>query len=360
MWRSELFRLQLRCSKALHRFWMRQLAIFGSARPPRPTVYPDPWNEKHRDLIGHLREQHLAGVEADDEAGVSLEIEMSRVIMLGAGAALGLSVNKVLESKATVVWWFWVAESLLVGSIAVSWLSLYLGTYIRRKRVQRKYAIYFGELDERISAVDQDRPPKYHNMLKGRHVAFELENRPRRLNDVLRVCSAALAGLGILLLLAALRSSVHPPETLPLRKSGPFTPVMATCRWVGCTVAPGQQKVTVRKKGYADWSRSMNIAGNAVCPIADLTAGSSLYVSTVRRKASQSFRCASLQPIGLPLRAERNPPIPHESAVWMGHPFLAPRVHVWAARCSAPAISTVESTSGKGQNRPRLLDESQM
>ena len=38
------------------------------------------------------------------------------------------------------------------------------------------------------------------------------------------------------------------------------------------SVAPGQHTVTVRKDGYADWSRSMNIAGNAVHLNADLTA----------------------------------------------------------------------------------------
>ena len=38
------------------------------------------------------------------------------------------------------------------------------------------------------------------------------------------------------------------------------------------SVAPGQHTVTVKKKGYADWSRSMNIAGNAVHLNADLTA----------------------------------------------------------------------------------------
>ena len=38
------------------------------------------------------------------------------------------------------------------------------------------------------------------------------------------------------------------------------------------SVAPGQHTVTLRKKGYADWSRSMKIAGNAVHLDADLTA----------------------------------------------------------------------------------------
>ena len=38
------------------------------------------------------------------------------------------------------------------------------------------------------------------------------------------------------------------------------------------SVAPGQHTVTVKKKGYAAWSRQMNVAGNAVHLNADLTA----------------------------------------------------------------------------------------
>jgi hypothetical protein len=37
------------------------------------------------------------------------------------------------------------------------------------------------------------------------------------------------------------------------------------------SVTPGQHTITVRKKGYADWSRSMNVSGNSVHLSADLT-----------------------------------------------------------------------------------------
>ena len=36
------------------------------------------------------------------------------------------------------------------------------------------------------------------------------------------------------------------------------------------SVAPGQHTVTVKKKGYEDWTRSMNVAGNSVPLSADL------------------------------------------------------------------------------------------
>jgi PEGA domain len=38
------------------------------------------------------------------------------------------------------------------------------------------------------------------------------------------------------------------------------------------SVAPGQHTITVKKKGYADWSRSMNVSGSAIHLSADLEA----------------------------------------------------------------------------------------
>jgi hypothetical protein len=38
------------------------------------------------------------------------------------------------------------------------------------------------------------------------------------------------------------------------------------------SVVPGQHTIAVKKKGYADWSRSMNVAGSAVHLVADLEA----------------------------------------------------------------------------------------
>ena len=40
------------------------------------------------------------------------------------------------------------------------------------------------------------------------------------------------------------------------------------------SVAPGQHTVTVKKKGYEDWTRAMNVAGNSVHLNADMTAKS--------------------------------------------------------------------------------------
>ncbi len=45
------------------------------------------------------------------------------------------------------------------------------------------------------------------------------------------------------------------------------------------SVASGQHTVTMKKKGYADWSRQMKIAGNAVHLNADLTVAPQWRVS---------------------------------------------------------------------------------
>jgi hypothetical protein len=38
------------------------------------------------------------------------------------------------------------------------------------------------------------------------------------------------------------------------------------------SVAPGQHTITVKKKGYADWSRAMNVSGSNVHLTADMEA----------------------------------------------------------------------------------------
>jgi hypothetical protein len=38
------------------------------------------------------------------------------------------------------------------------------------------------------------------------------------------------------------------------------------------SVATGKHTITVKKKGYADWSRTMNVAGSAIHLNADLDA----------------------------------------------------------------------------------------
>ena len=65
--------------------------------------------------------------------------------------------------------------------------------------------------------------------------------------------------------------------SLSVESSVPGADIEVDGSFVGSTpstlsVAPGQHTVTVKKKGYEDWSRSMNVSGNSVHLNADLTA----------------------------------------------------------------------------------------
>jgi hypothetical protein len=64
--------------------------------------------------------------------------------------------------------------------------------------------------------------------------------------------------------------------SLSVESSVPGADIEIDGSFVGSTpstlsVAPGQHTVTVKKKGYEDWSRSMNVAGNSVHLTAELT-----------------------------------------------------------------------------------------
>jgi hypothetical protein len=66
-----------------------------------------------------------------------------------------------------------------------------------------------------------------------------------------------------------------PTATLTVEASVAGADILVDGNFVGSTpstisMTPGQHTITVQKKGYADWSRSMNVAGNAVHLSAEL------------------------------------------------------------------------------------------
>jgi hypothetical protein len=65
--------------------------------------------------------------------------------------------------------------------------------------------------------------------------------------------------------------------TLTIESSVPGADISVDGNFVGntpstLTVAPGQHTIALSKKGYADWSRTMNVSGSAVHLNADLDA----------------------------------------------------------------------------------------
>ena len=124
---------------------------------PNPFRIPrvDARNKMQRDLATYLRQQHLPGVDADDDASVVLETEQARLVLLASGAIIAFEVTQLLASKRVVcvtpLYW---SMFLLMCSIAGSWLSLILSEMLRRFRVDRRYSIYHADLNSYISLVD--------------------------------------------------------------------------------------------------------------------------------------------------------------------------------------------------------------
>ncbi len=76
---------------------------------------------------------------------------------------------------------------------------------------------------------------------------------------------------------SVLADSTSQMASLSIDSSVPGADIEIDGSFVGNTpstlsVAPGQHTVTVKKKGYQDWTRSMNVAGNSVHLSADMTA----------------------------------------------------------------------------------------
>lgn len=87
----------------------------------------------------------------------------------------------------------------------------------------------------------------------------------------------APGGAAVTTSVAGVAPAASSMASLSVASSVPGADIEIDGSFVGSTpstlaVAPGQHTVTVKKKGYADWNRSMNIAGNAVHLDADLAA----------------------------------------------------------------------------------------
>ncbi|MGI4828363.1 MAG: PEGA domain-containing protein [Janthinobacterium lividum] len=96
-------------------------------------------------------------------------------------------------------------------------------------------------------------------------------------DNKLDMAKFAPGGAAVTTTVAGVAPSANQMASLAVESSVKGADIEIDGSFVGSTpstlsVAPGQHTVTVKKKGYADWSRSMNIAGNAVHLNADLTA----------------------------------------------------------------------------------------
>ena len=115
------------------------------AETPIPTSFirTNPLNERERTVATYLRQQHLPGVDTDDEAAVALEIEQARLLLIGVAGVMFFSITQLLTLERPVCATPLAgALPFLVIALLGSWLSLLDGAKLRAARVKRRYDMY--------------------------------------------------------------------------------------------------------------------------------------------------------------------------------------------------------------------------
>jgi len=163
--------------------------------PDLPRI--DARNEGMRNVARHLREQHLPGVDTDDDASVALEIEQARLTLLASGAALAFEVTQLLSANRTIcVGPLYPSLALLCVSMCGAWTALIWSEYIRRFRVDRRYTIYNGELSEYLDLHDQEVISRYPQNASWSS-QISIEKAKRRNLQAFRYFVAAFTAAGI-------------------------------------------------------------------------------------------------------------------------------------------------------------------
>lgn len=95
--------------------------------------------------------------------------------------------------------------------------------------------------------------------------------------DMAKFAPGGAAGTTMVAGVSAPSSAGVQMASLAVESNVPGADIEVDGNFVGSTpstlsVVPGQHTVMVKKKGYADWSRQMNVAGNSVHLNADLAA----------------------------------------------------------------------------------------
>ena len=173
-------------------------------------IQPDHNKKAHRELIAHLREQHLPGADDDDAAAVSLEIEQARLVLLAAGGLLGVTLTTSLNvTRAVCTPPLYAEVPALFLALMLAWAALSRGAALRSRRVARRYDIYNYMLDEYLSAEQQGRPPDHKDFYVKADRAFIRENNLRAFGRWLRNGAGIMAGVGIALAIWAAAGTIN-------------------------------------------------------------------------------------------------------------------------------------------------------
>ncbi|WP_374943742.1 hypothetical protein [Sphingomonas sp.] len=171
-----------------------------SPTPSIPRI--DARETAHRDIAKYLREQHLPGVDTDDDASVTLEIEQARLMLLASGGVIAFEVTQLLSSTryvcVTPLYW---SLSLMCLAMCGAWIALVWSEQIRRFRVNRRYTIYHGELREYLSLNDSDAVNHYRTDAEwsGQLILEGGKRRSlRNFRNIVAILAAAGIGAGVI------------------------------------------------------------------------------------------------------------------------------------------------------------------
>lgn len=180
-----------------------------------PYVHPDHWSKEHRDLIAHLREQHLPGVDTDDEALIALTIEQARLLLVTAGGLLGLTITTLLDlNRKVCISPIYAEIAALSVALMLGWAGLLLGGKVRAQRVSRRYDIYNAHFDAHMQSWKTGKPVDLTTFDHVFDTAFTPERSTLSVMDVLRWTAAALTSFGICMAAVAAIGTVVPERCL--------------------------------------------------------------------------------------------------------------------------------------------------
>lgn len=157
----------------------------------------DARNIAQRDMAKFLREQHLPGVDTDDDASVTLEIEQARLTLLASAGVIAFEVTQILAAKRAIcVTPAYVSMALLLIAMCGAWIGLVWAENLRRFRVSRRYKIYHGELSEYLR-LEPSQPVDRYPTDATWSGQIKSESNRRRAFRVYRFAIAFIAALGI-------------------------------------------------------------------------------------------------------------------------------------------------------------------
>lgn len=171
----------------------------------------DARSASERDVIAFLRTEHLAGVDTDDEAAVALEIEQSRLILVGAAGAIALGVSQLLSvDRAVCVEPLYGSFAFLLLAILVSWIALLRGAAFRVWRVERRHRMFRTERWRYLFAFRAHVAPKLKRMESFWRRIIKIEQRKRRALAGIRYAAVLLASIGFALALWSVIGTTNP------------------------------------------------------------------------------------------------------------------------------------------------------